>query len=87
MSGVSVDSTSSMDGNFEDLITKLTTGEAFKDFGQGKKRVKRMSTNQTLLHAWNQISRDRITVAEVAEIVKLDNKQKKKENNKQPAAE
>ena len=74
MSGV-VD-VSPIDGNFEELITKLTSGEAFKDFGQGKKRAKRVSSNASLIHAWNQISRDRIAVSEAAGLIKNDSKKK-----------
>ncbi len=55
--------------NFEELISKLTSGEAFKDFGQGKKRAKRVSSNAALIHAWNQISRDRIALSEAAGVV------------------
>lgn len=76
LSGVA--DTAPLDGNFEELITKLTSGEAFKDFGQGKKRAKRVSSNSALIHAWNQISRDRIAVSEANELIKpaADNKKK-----------
>ena len=63
---------SSVDGNFEELISKLTSGEAFKDFGQGKKRAKRVSSNASLVQAWNQISRDRIDLAEAVKHIKTN---------------
>ncbi len=66
-----------IDGNFEELINKLTSGEAFKDFGQGKKRGKRVSSNTALIQAWNQISRDRIAVSEAAELVKNESNKNK----------
>ena len=54
---------SSEGGNFEELIAKLTSGDAFS-FGQGIKRGKRHSSNAGLVHAWNQVSRDRIELSE-----------------------
>ena len=57
---------SSEGGNFEELIAKLTSGDAFS-FGQGIKRGKRHSSNAALVHAWNQVSRDRIELSEAEE--------------------
>ena len=57
---------SSEGGNFEELIAKLTSGDAFS-FGQGVKRGKRHSSTAALVHGWNQVSRDRIELSEAEE--------------------
>ena len=55
-----------LEGNLDELIARLQSGEPWNNFGgQGKKRNRRPSSISALTCAWMQVSRERVDTPEM----------------------